>query len=192
MRSISFIIFIFIFSCSPSRKSEPHVLIETSLGEIELELYPSKAPLTVAAFLRNIESGVYHNGCFYRVLKADELPSDFNSGIIQGGVWQIKSGEQKGITKIPHESTKLTGLLHTDGVISMARTDTGTASTEFFICIGNQPAFDYGGTGNPDGQGFAAFGTVVKGMSVVKKIQAKKSMGDRFVENVAIRKIIIQ
>ncbi|NOX85449.1 MAG: peptidylprolyl isomerase, partial [Chlorobi bacterium] len=78
---------------------------------------------------------------------------------------------------IKHETTKETGILHKAGVISMARNEPGTATSEFFICIGDQPSLDYGGMRNPDGQGFAAFGKVVKGMDVVRKIQQAPAEG---------------
>ena len=89
--------------------------------------------------------------------------------VIQGGLY-----EDDEIVKHPpirHETTKETGLKHLDGTLSMARMEPGTASTEFFICIGDQPELDFGGRRNPDGQGFAAFGKVVEGMDVVRKIQ---------------------
>lgn len=71
---------------------------------------------------------------------------------------------------ILHEGTRETGILHTNGVISLARQEPGTANTEFFICIGDQSGFDYGGENNPDKQGYAAFGKVVKGMDIVRRI----------------------
>ena len=83
---------------------------------------------------------------------------------------------------IEHETTNTTGLLHKNGTISMARLEPGTASSEFFICINEQPELDYGGKRNPDGQGFAAFGQVIKGMSIVKKIQSLNSK-DQILEN---------
>ncbi|MCJ7679342.1 MAG: peptidylprolyl isomerase, partial [Candidatus Aminicenantes bacterium] len=73
---------------------------------------------------------------------------------------------------IGHETTETTGVKHEDGVISMARSEPGTASSEFFICINAQPELDFGGKRNPDGQGFAAFGRVIEGMDIVRKIQA--------------------
>jgi peptidyl-prolyl cis-trans isomerase A (cyclophilin A) len=179
----------FLFSCNQPRYNEPHILIDTQLGEIELELYPDKAPKTVAAFLSNIDAGLYTNGAFYRVLKSEELPTDFNTGIIQGGIWQAGTPKHATIPGIVHESTKQTGLSHTDGVISMARKDTGTASTEFFICIGDQSTFDFGNARNGDGQGFAAFGKVFKGMDIVKKIQNQHSHGQNFDEMIKIKKI---
>ena len=69
------------------------------------------------------------------------------------------------------ETTKQTGLHHTNGTISMARGAPASATSSFFICINDQPSLDFGGKRNPDGQGFAAFGKVTKGMDVVKKIQ---------------------
>ena len=71
---------------------------------------------------------------------------------------------------IPLERTSETGILHTDGAISMARGGPDTATHSFFICIGDQPSLDFGGMRNPDGQGFAAFGRVVTGMDVVRAI----------------------
>jgi peptidyl-prolyl cis-trans isomerase A (cyclophilin A) len=88
--------------------------------------------------------------------------------VIQGGLYE--DNHPQALPPIAHETTNQTGVLHTDGVISMARMEPGTATCEFFICIGDQPALDYGGKRNPDGQGFAAFGKVVKGMDVVKEI----------------------
>jgi len=157
------------FACK-QQTGNPIVEIETKFGIIEIELYASKAPKTVAAFLENVDDGVYESSSFYRVLNEDNQPSDAaKSTLIQGGIYKSKRSKE-GISLVPHETTKQTGILHTDGVISMARLAPGTASTEFFICIGNQPGLDYGGTNNTDGQGYAAFGKVVKGMDVVQKI----------------------
>ena len=150
------------------------------MGNIEIELYPDQAPKTVAAFLSFIDSGFYTTSSFYRVLKAEELPTDNNSGIIQGGISQTKPDLKILIPGIDHETTKQTGLTHVSGTISLARTTPGSANTEFFICIGNQNSFDFGNGGNGDLQGFTAFGKVFKGMPVVRKIQDQKSHGDKF------------
>jgi len=90
---------------------------------------------------------------------------------------------------IKHEPTVLTGILHKDGVISMARNEPGTATSEFFICIGDQPSLDYGGKRNPDGQGFAAFGKVVEGMDVVRKIHKSAAAGQWLKPRIKILKI---
>ena len=158
-------------ACSTPKYKNPHVEIETKYGDIEMELYPEQAPKTVAAFLSYIDSGYYKNAAFYRVLRDDEQPSDApKAELIQGGIWKTNYKLAATIPGISHESTNQTKILHTDGTISLARGAPGTANTEFFICVGDQPGFNYGGANNPDGQGYAAFGRVVKGMSVVKSL----------------------
>ena len=179
------------FSCNQKKNyKEPTVKIETNYGDIIVELYPEKAPKTVATFLLYVDSGYYKNGSFYRVLKAEDQPSGtFKSDLIQGGIWQTKNKMQIKLPGIPHETTKQTGILHKDGTISMARLEPGTASSEFFIVIGDQPAYDYGGDANADGQGFAAFGAVFKGINIVRKIQEQPASGESFVEKIRIDKI---
>jgi peptidyl-prolyl cis-trans isomerase A (cyclophilin A) len=159
-----------MLSCTPKYKY-PHVKIETRFGAIEVELYADKAPKSVAAFLSYIDSGYYKNASFYRVLNDDNQPSDADkSEVVQGGIWKTNYALSASLRGIPHESTKQTGILHKTGTISLARQAAGTANTEFFICLGDQPGFDYGGANNADGLGYAAFGKVVKGMDVVKEI----------------------
>ena len=160
-----------LFSCKHAQYTNPHVVIDTKFGEIEIELFAKQAPKTVAAFLANIDSGFYSNASFYRVLNDQNQPSNApKTELIQGGVWRNKQYRNKVFSSIPHETTKQTGLHHITGTVSMARRETGTASTEFFICIDDEPGLDYGGENIDDRQGYAAFGKVVKGMNVVKMI----------------------
>ena len=177
---------IFVSSCS-NKSKYPLIQIDTGYGDILLELYPDKAPKTVAAFLNYVDSGYYENTHFYRVLKADELPNDHNTGIIQGGLYT--GSLRTNSPGIEHESTRLTGLSHTDGTISLARTTPGSATTEFFICIGDQSPLDAGRRGTADSLGMAAFGRVIKGMDVVRKIQSQPSNGDAFEKKIKIRDI---
>ena len=177
---ISFLLYI-LFSCSHPKYKEPHILIETNFGDIELELYPEKAPKSVTAFLSYVDSGFYKNSSFYRVLKEENQPSaSFKSELIQGGIWHTNYKKGISLPGIPHEPTNLTGILHKNGTISLARTTPGTASSEFFICIGDQPAYDHGGAANTDGQGFAAFGKVIKGMDIVRKIHQQPDFEESF------------
>ena len=179
-----------VCACTSSKDQNPHVLIETKFGDIEIELFPNQAPKTAAAFLSYIDSGYYNNAAFYRVLRDDEQPTNApKSELIQGGIWQTNYKLAATIRGIPHESTKQTGILHTDGTISLARSTPGTANTEFFICVGDQHGFDYGGANNPDGQGYAAFGRVVKGMSVVKSIYDAPETDGTFEPLIYINKI---
>ena len=90
---------------------------------------------------------------------------------------------------IPLERTSKTGLAHKDGVISMARDGPDTATDEFFICVGDQPELDFGGKRNPDGQGFAAFGRVVRGMDVVRRIQEAPAQGETLRPPISIQRV---
>lgn len=174
---ISALVFI---SCSHAKYKNPRVQISTFYGEVEVELFPEKAPKTVAAFLSYVDSGFYKSGSFYRVLSNENVPAENNAGLIQGGIFTTNSKKLIQIPGIVHESTKQTGLSHTSGTISLARTTPGTASTEFFICVGDQPQFDSSASAAGDGLGFAAFGSVVDGMDVVRKIQNTPSHGEYF------------
>ncbi len=178
-----------VMGCNQQSYKNPHIVIESQFGDIEVELFADQAPKTVAAFLSYIDSGFYNQSSFYRVLKTEELPSATNTGIIQGGLWQTNPNKKITIPGIEHESTKQTRLTHESGTISLARLEPGTGNTEFFICIGDQSPLDAGRRGTEDGQGYAAFGRVFKGMDIVRKIQAKKSHGDKFDEKIEIRKI---
>ncbi|MFT4076757.1 MAG: peptidylprolyl isomerase [Asticcacaulis sp.] len=134
------------------------VAIETSEGEIVLELDGKHAPQTTANFLHYVDTQKLDNGTFYRAIRAGDA-----------GFIQFNSGDRT-YPPIPHEPTSQTGLSHTDGAVSTARYAVGTASNEFTICIGDMTYLDAGGTATPDKQGYAVFGHVVSGMDVVKHI----------------------
>lgn len=151
-------------------KENPKVIINTQLGNIEIELYADKAPKTVGNFLKYVDGGHYKNSEFYRTVTLNNQPgNDVKIEVIQGGLWDDKDI----FPPVEHETTKQTGIKHLDGVISMARLGPGTAQDDFFICVGDQPSLDFEGDRNPDKQGFAAFGKVIKGMDIVKQIQLK-------------------
>lgn len=163
------------------------VIISTDKGDIEVELYADKAPVTVKNFLLYADSGLFKSGSFYRVVTMQNQPNDsIRIEVIQGG---RRSSQVRGYSPILHESTKQTGILHKDGVISMARSSVGSATSEFFICVGDQPSLDFGGLRNRDGQGFAAFGKVVKGMDVVLFIHKGAVEGQNLVIPVVINNI---
>jgi peptidyl-prolyl cis-trans isomerase A (cyclophilin A) len=173
MRNFLFFISLhFIFcACSSRNAHKPHIEIQTGFGDIEVELYADQAPKTVSAFLSYIDSGYFSRCSFYRVLNDENQPSNAaKTELIQGGIWKTNSRKLTSLKGIPHETTLQTKILHKNGVISLARLAPGSANTEFFICVGDQPGLDYGGENIADGQGYAAFGKVVKGMDVVRKI----------------------
>jgi len=145
------------------------VLVRTELGEIVLEIDATRAPITSANFLRYLDAGHYDGGIFHRTVKMDNQPdSPVKIEVIQAGVNPDRSRD--GFPPIQLERTNTTGLRHVDGAISMARGQPDSATSGWFICINDQPSLDFGGARNPDGQGFAAFGRVVQGMDVVRKI----------------------
>lgn len=160
------------------------VIIKTELGDITVELYADKAPATVKNFLHYVDLSLYKNSCFYRVVRMDNQPDDsVRIEVIQGGRWE---NENNGFAPIIHETTRKTGILHKDGVISMARSNPGSATSEFFICVGDQPELDFAGKRNKDGEGFAAFGKVLSGMDVVRKIYSIKAPGQYLEKRVII------
>lgn len=155
---------------NPVPKDNPIVAIETEKGLIVVELYMDKAPITVANFLRYVEENRLEDATFYRSVRIDNQPdNDIKIEVIQGGLFE--DNHPMMLPPIVHENTRQTGVKHMDGVISMARYTPGTATSEFFICIGNQPSLDFGGERNKDGAGFAAFGKVIEGMEIVRLIQ---------------------
>lgn len=159
------------------------VVIETGLGAIEAEIDTVHAPVTAANFLRYVDAGYYNGGQFHRTVKPDNQPNNtVRIEVIQAG----RSPGTEEFPPIAQERTSVTGIVHRDGTVSMARSGPDTATSDFFICIGDQPSLDFGGKRNPDGQGFAAFGRVVKGMDVVRKIRAAPAQEQRLTPPVGI------
>lgn len=167
----------------------PHVVIQTELGDITVEIYDKDAPITASNFLRYVNEGRFQDSCFYRVVRMDNQPDDkIKIEVIQGGL--AFTSRDKMLPPIEHETTKKTGILHKNGAISMGRLEPGTATSEFFICVGDQPELDFGGRRNPDGQGFSAFGKVVEGMDVVRKIHQLPAEGQMLFSRVKISNIV--
>lgn len=148
----------------------PTVLIKTTMGDIKVEIYEDKAPITSVNFLRYVDDGLYDGTTFFRTVTMNNQPnSPVKIEVIQGG----QVSKDKEYESIKLERTTLTGLQHVDGVISMGRFKPNSAKSTFYFCIGDWPSLDYQGKRNPDRQGFAAFGMVVEGMDVVRKIQVE-------------------
>jgi peptidyl-prolyl cis-trans isomerase A (cyclophilin A) len=166
----------------------PQVRFRTDLGNITVELYPDKAPITANNFLAYVDARAFDGAVFYRVVRLDNQPtSPVKIEVIQGGLDSTHRDRRR--PPIAHETNDKTGVKHLDGTLSMARSAPGTASSEFFFCINDQPELDFGGKRNPDGQGFAAFGRVVRGMGVVRKVQqGATGEGDR---RQALRQVVL-
>ena len=148
----------------------PRVEIVSAMGRIVIAVETVKAPLTAANFLRYVDQKRYDlGGHFFRASRAPNAPE---IGLIQGGLQGV------GVLKpVPHEPTTLTGLKHTDGVVSLARYAPGSGTSDFFICVGDAPYLDADPAASGDNAGFAAFGRVIEGMEVVKAILALPTPG---------------
>jgi peptidyl-prolyl cis-trans isomerase A (cyclophilin A) len=153
---------------APALKPNPRVKIDTAQGSIVVELYRDKAPITVANYLKYVDRGLFNGATFYRASRPPGYTAT-DYGSIQGG---LQNDPAKVLPPIAHEPTTKTGLKHGDGTISMGRHAPGTAQADWFITLGDMSYLD-ADPKNPRGQpGFAAFGQVVEGLDVVKKIIA--------------------
>lgn len=181
------------YSCTETHKTyaKPTVDIETYYGDIIVELYPEKAPKTVAAFLSYVDAGYYKSTSFYRVLKKDDQAMNVaKTQLIQGGLWHTNFKLQQTIPGIPLETTKQTGILHQYGVLSLARNeDPNSGNTEFFICLDDEPDYDYGGAASPDKKGYVTFGKVIEGMQFVREIHSQPDTNTTFVPAIKILNI---
>ena len=161
------------------------VVLTTEAGEIEIEVDTAKAPATSANFLKYVDAGLYNGGRFHRTVRLDNQPTNaVKIEVIQGAANRERRPEFP--PAIVLERTSVTGLSHKDGTVSMARSGPDSGRDEFFICIGDQPSLDFGGARNADGQGFAAFGRVVRGMDVVRKIQGSPANNQQLTPPVII------
>lgn len=185
------------------------VRIDTEFGPIRVDLDEQASPITTTNFLHYVEEGLYDGGTFHRTVRMDnqsnenlprrkdvedngaQLPNDQEMiEVIQATINEERQDELG--EPIPLERTSETGLRHVDGTISMARTTPDSAVADFFICINDQPALDFGGKRNVDGQGFAAFGRVIEGMDVVRTIHGQPSEGQHLDPEVTINRIVIE
>lgn len=176
---------------SASAQTAPvKVLVQTEMGDIVLEVDVAKAPNTAANFLKYVDAGAYDAGQFHRTVTMSNQPTDkVKIEVIQGSVGEAGKAKLT-LPAIALERTSVTGLQHKDGTISMARGAADSATSSWFVCINDQPSLDFGGQRNPDGQGFAAFGRVIKGMDVVRKIhQAPNTDAQRLTPPIKIVKV---
>jgi cyclophilin family peptidyl-prolyl cis-trans isomerase len=166
-----------IWPCGPSlaASGDVRVKIVTQRGDIVIALDEKRAPQTVANFLRYVDAKFYDGGSFFRAVPGF---------VIQGGNRQRENPTD---VKLALESPASTGLRNRDGAISMARTsDPDSATSEFFICDGDQPALD-GSPGNP---GYAAFGKVISGVAVVRTISHMPAQDERLAAPVKILEVV--
>lgn len=166
-------------------QSLPMVRLTTSRGTIDIEVDSVRAPVTAANFLRYVDGGFYRNGSFHRTVTPENQPDNpVKIEVIQGAADSTRRPEL--FPPIALERTNRTGITHRAGTISMARAGPDTARDQFFLCVTDQPALDFGGARNPDGQGFAAFGRVIRGLAIVRTIQRSSAVGQRLAPAITI------
>lgn len=175
---------LFLLISSVSAANDPtlkHVTIETSEGNIELELDITRSPITVLNFIKNVKSGIYDGTIFHRVIK------DF---MIQGGGFTPEMELKEPNTTIDNEADN--GLKNLRGTIAMARTfDPHSASAQFFINVEDNLNLDHTSK-TPRGWGYAVFGHVIKGMDVVDKIRNQRTGANGpFASDVPLKMVII-
>lgn len=147
------------------------VVLETDLGNIHIEVYPERAPKTSKEFLYYVEKGLYDGQGFYRVVTPQNDNRNMDLSIVQGGRLDLVD-----LTLVEHETTQQTGLQNVTGSLALAREGIGTGSGAFFfINLDNNNILDHGGARNPDGQGFAVFGRITKGLEIAYWIQQQKT-----------------
>jgi cyclophilin family peptidyl-prolyl cis-trans isomerase len=181
IRSFKFLCITFLVALGTNIHAAPSVLIETSQGNITVELYPEKAPKTVANFLKYVEDDFYSNTIFHRVI---------NNFMIQGGGFEKDLTEKNTRAPIPNEAAN--GLLNETGTIAMARTsDPDSATAQFFINLTNNQFLNYASP-DPELIGYCVFGKVTAGLDVVKKIGLMPTGSMRGFSDVPVKPIIIR
>ena len=165
---------------APKAQGNPIVIMETDAGAIELELFQDKAPISVANFLSYVDKGHYNGTIFHRVI---------NGFMIQGGGLDKEMNEKKVGTPIKNEATN--GLQNEAGTLAMARMSApDSATAQFFINVENNSFLDH--RANGQGFGYAVFGKVKSGMSVVSKIKMAKTGNVKGYSDVPVEPIMIK
>ena len=166
------------------------VVFETRLGEVEIAVYPSRAPLSGGNFLAYVDAGHYDGARLYRAVRKS-APGTI--GVVQGGLLAAAmSGDSPYLDRpnapfppIAHETTETTGIPNERGTIALARLEPGTASSEFFFNLSDNPELDTGaGVAGRDGFGYATFGRVVRGMDVLDALLELPADGRAAIEQV--------
>lgn len=169
-----------------ARAANPVVLIETSMGNIKVELYEEKAPISVKNFLSYVDDKHYDGTIFHRIIGKENADRDF---MIQGGGYDKDMKEKK--TKPPIKNEAGNGLSNVRGTIAMARTNVpDSATSQFYINVGDNTFLDR--ANSRDNVGYAVFGRVIEGMDVVDKIKAVKTGTKNGMGNVPVEPVVIK
>lgn len=167
------------------------VQLTTEPGVIALAVHEEQAPASAGYFLADVRNGFYDGASFFRIVTLANqrtVARERRIAVIQGG---LRHEREDLPPVIPHETTAMTGLRHLKGTVSLARFAPGAVYHSFFICLRDEPALDFGGARHPDGQGFAAFGSVTAGFDVVQRIYARAEARDYLETEIKIVRVRI-
>lgn len=167
-----------------AQPDQPLVILQTTQGDVILRLDTEHAPITTCNFLRYVQQGRYAGGSFFRTVVAETNDNRNPIDVIQAAT--TAGSDDPGLGPITLERTIDTGLRHSAGAISMARDGPDTATSSFFIVTRDSPALDFCGGRNPDGQGFAAFGSVISGMEIIQAIHSAPAEDEQLTSPVVI------
>jgi len=173
-------VLIFLAASTGVFAANPVVVMKTSMGDVEIELFRDKAPVTVANFLKYAENGFYNGTIFHRVI---------GNFMIQGGGHTPGMGEKKTLPPIKNEASN--GISNKAGTVAMARKpDPHSATAQFFINVADNPFLDYKSP-TAEGYGYCVFGKVIKGSDVVEKIRKVQTGSSGYFQDVPVKDVII-
>jgi peptidyl-prolyl cis-trans isomerase A (cyclophilin A) len=166
------------------------VEVVTELGQFRLAVRPDRAPASAGYFLTDVRASLYDGSSIFRIvtLANQQAEPGRRIEVIQGG---LRHQREELPPVIPHEMTAMTGLRHLKGTVSLARFAPGAVYHSFFICMRDEPALDFAGARHPDQQGFAAFGRVVEGFDVVKRVFARAEAQEYLQNDIRIDRVRI-
>ncbi|MCR9186817.1 MAG: peptidylprolyl isomerase [Halieaceae bacterium] len=163
--------------------------VVTELGHFSVLLRPDEAPVTCGYFASLARSGAFQNGSIFRIVSTRK-----HGGIEKNPIDVVQVGMPAGMdaqrTRIQHEHTALTTLRHERWTVSAARFDPGEVYGSFFVCLEREPALDFGGNRHGDGQGFAAFGSVVSGQSTIEQAHLRAEEDTWLTTRIAITDVL--
>jgi cyclophilin family peptidyl-prolyl cis-trans isomerase len=180
MKRLAMVLMFLMISTAIFAAGNPVVVMKTNMGDVEIELFQDKAPVTVANFLSYVNKGFYNGTIFHRVM---------GNFMIQGGGFTPGMKEKKTSSPIKNEANN--GLKNLAGTVAMARTaDVNSATSQFFINVLNNPSLDYKSS-TSDGFGYCVFGKVIKGMDVVGKIRSVQTGTVGYFDDVPVKDVVI-
>jgi peptidyl-prolyl cis-trans isomerase A (cyclophilin A) len=180
-KNLIMITMVFVLSSAFAATKNPIVVMKTNQGDIHLELFKDKAPVSVKNFLKYTNKKFYNGTIFHRVI---------NGFMVQGGGFDKSMNKKTTLDPIKNEATN--GLQNSVGTVAYARTNVvDSATSQFFINVGDNSFLNHKNK-SQSGFGYAVFGKVIKGMTVVNRIKSTATSRSGMFQNVPVSPIIIK